>query len=278
MNVVDGLILADEKSPRTILVVGDAMVDVYVHGKMNKCQEGCVKFTQESQVAVPGGAANAARSLEHWKSEVVIVEGAGGPVKTRFMDGCRCVFRHDDERADPNLKQVREASLFILVNSPPNAVLLSDYDKGALTPEFIREVVDLCSLSGTPCVVDAKREPSLYEGAILKGNSDYRTKHADQIPFSANAVITYGGNNPILWDGGACHGTGVDLPSVYCVNHVGAGDCFAAHLALALAHGLSLVDSAAVAHCAGRVYVRHPHNRPPRPHEIAADMARAAHS
>lgn len=58
---------------------------------------------------------------------------------------------------------------------------------------------------------------------------------------------------------------------VNCVSHVGAGDCFAAHLVLALAHGFSLEDAAAIAHSAGRVYVQHEHNRPPMPEEIAED-------
>ena len=58
-------------------------------------------------------------------------------------------------------------------------------------------------------------------------------------------------------------------------NHVGAGDCFAAHLILGLAYGLSLEDAATVAHSAGRVYVQFPHNRPPLPSEIVADFATA---
>ena len=59
---------------------------------------------------------------------------------------------------------------------------------------------------------------------------------------------------------------------VRVVSHVGAGDCFGAHIVLALAHGFSLREAAALAHSAGRVYVQFPHNRAPRPEEIAADL------
>jgi sugar/nucleoside kinase (ribokinase family) len=57
------------------------------------------------------------------------------------------------------------------------------------------------------------------------------------------------------------------------VNHVGAGDCFAAHLTLALAYGFSLKEAAGLAHSAGRVYVQSFHNHPPFPTDIAADMS-----
>ena len=52
---------------------------------------------------------------------------------------------------------------------------------------------------------------------------------------------------------------------------VGAGDCFAAHLALAKSHGFSLHESAEIAYSAGRTYVQHLHNRPIMPHEVARD-------
>lgn len=60
---------------------------------------------------------------------------------------------------------------------------------------------------------------------------------------------------------------------VKIVSHVGAGDCFAAHLALALAYGFSLKEAAVLAHSAGRVYVQSLHNIPPHPAEILADMS-----
>ena len=63
-----------------------------------------------------------------------------------------------------------------------------------------------------------------------------------------------------------------ELPKVNCINHVGAGDCFGAHLVLALMYGFSLEDAATIAHSAGRVYVQHLHNRPPLPEEIEEDL------
>ena len=48
-----------DKKP-TILVIGDSMLDVYVHGTYDSCQENCPKFVEKERYRVPGGAANAA--------------------------------------------------------------------------------------------------------------------------------------------------------------------------------------------------------------------------
>ncbi len=159
----------------------------------------------------------------------------------------------------------------------PDAVLISDYDKGLLTPPFLRQVIDLCTLMGIVCVADAKRDPSLYEGAIIKGNQDYfgitgipeRVRRLD-----TRAVTTLGAYSPIVWDRGDCWSPVVRWQSISlnCVNHVGAGDCFAAHLTLGLSCGLSLKEAAAVAHSAGRVYVQRKYNEPPGIEEMKKDV------
>ena len=276
MNVVQKLIEADRVSPKLILVVGDGMTDIYIHGRLeDSCQEGCQKFVEKERVVVPGGAANAARSLKYWRTEVpaFYAYGPKGPIKTRFMDVSRCTFRHDNDYVDGNQSSIRQGVIDALRSSipfdallQPSAVLLSDYDKGMLTPEFIKEIVETCKRLGIPCVADVKRAPETYQGAILKGNVDWIERHR----YSPD-VLTRGEKQPIV-DGYWFVGLSNPVP---CVNHVGSGDCFAAHLTLALAHGFSLRDAAAIAHSAGRVYVQFPHNRPPRPDEIAEDMGSA---
>jgi D-beta-D-heptose 7-phosphate kinase/D-beta-D-heptose 1-phosphate adenosyltransferase len=199
--------------------------------------------------------------------------GAACSVKTRYIEDSRIVFRYDDDRkgtdgypeyeeyAHKHRKRALEAIHFA------GGVLLSDYDKGFLTQELIREVVDLCKQRGIPCVADAKREPAVYAGTVLKCNSAYVSKYLNVLRRD-NVIVTYGPTNPTVNDVEGCS----IVKHVECVNHVGAGDCFAAHLALALGYGFSLVDAAMLAHAAGRVYVQHPHNRPPHPCEIEEDL------
>jgi bifunctional ADP-heptose synthase (sugar kinase/adenylyltransferase) len=282
VNLVQKLIELDRTTPKRILVVGDGMTDVYIHGLVEtNCQEGCAKFVEESRTTVSGGAANAVRSLENWHTKVDYFGACPGSIKTRFMVGNRCVFRHDD---DDNvlsglLDVVRMEAVQAFRRNWYNAVLLSDYDKGTLTSEFIRDVVGWCKNRVIPCVADCKREPDVYRGCVLKCNQEYQHLHNGRLSNlvydvvnKQQLVVTCGSMNPIAWDSDSPWGLGYDLPNVKCINHVGAGDCFAAHLTLALAHGLSLKDAAAMAHSAGRVYVQYAHNRPPVPEEIAADM------
>lgn len=284
MSPIDRLIKEDRTLPRRILVIGDGMIDVYIHGHMVDCQEGCPKFMEEYYITRPGGAANAAKSLEHWfASRICVYDHGDCPIKTRFMVDDKCVFRHDDDRTNLDFGIIRHQIMETLVTWKPEGVLISDYDKGLLTPEFIQVVIVYCTARKIPCVVDAKREPALYEGAILKANGSWGVKYRTVESYRSikdtpvkNGVYveTHGGRYPGVWDGDRWIPTEdpYEFRQVTCLNHVGAGDCFAAHLTLALACGLSLKDAAAVAHSAGRVYVQRRHNTPPHPDEIKADM------
>lgn len=252
-----------------VAVIGDAMIDHWVHGRVENCQECCPKFVQEQHVEVPGGAANAKRCLDEWcRCDLVALTIEDRPHKWRFVDQSgEIVFRHDDERS--GVVGCRWVEYMLGMISNYQAVLLSDYDKGFLTPEFTVEIIKRCMTLKIPCVSDAKDVPGKYACSIIKGNLDWYLKHGGA------DVVTRGDEPPIV-KRGEMSSVSVHsdmLPSVPCVNHVGAGDCFAAVLTLALGCGFSLVDAAAVAHSAGRVYVQRPHNRPPRPEEVAADLA-----
>lgn len=278
---INRLIKEDRESPRTIFFVGDAMTDVYIHGKLGSCQEECYKLMEESYHSVPGGAANAERSLRNWKvNKISLFNEVLGPIKTRFMVNNKCVFRHDNDHCDFDKRTVRVKNWVTLNEciNEINAVLISDYDKGLLTPSFLEDVIKLCKQYKIPCVVDAKRQASIYKGAIIKGNVDWMVKHG--FGLTQNYVITQGGDSPYgmshtnsTWNAWAIESRRDVVYPV--VNHVGAGDCFASHLTLALAHDFSLKDAAAVAHSAGRVYVRHIHNRPPYPEEVREDVSNA---
>jgi bifunctional ADP-heptose synthase (sugar kinase/adenylyltransferase) len=274
MNLVQRLLAAIREKRKRILVIGDAMTDRWVHGRVEGCQDGCEKFVATGTHVTPGGAYNACACLNHWQidNDLYSYPADMYPIKTRFVQAGEVVWRWDDERrtVGPVPQHKYESALEMLPFS--NGVLLSDYDKGFLTPELIRQVVDLCRQRGIPCVADAKREPALYAGAILKCNAEYYKPNFEQIRQTYwHWVVTYGKRPAYVQD--TKGSVDIDHRSdIVCVNHVGAGDCFGAHLTLALAYGFSLVEAATLAHSAGRVYVQHPHNRPPLPSEIEADL------
>lgn len=240
-----------------LLVIGDAMTDVYVYGTLQSCQDGCQKFVEASRVALPGGAANAARSLMHQDCTIAFPQSIDISIKTRLIADGRIVFRLDND-AIPIDTDYRRSVLAALA-LPLDGVLISDYDKGALSESLLREVITTCIHRGIPCVADVKRGAWLYSGAIRKGNEDYD---------GACEVRTRGQRPPTV-DG---HTVPHPNTPVTLLNHVGAGDCFAAHLLLALANGAKLVDACTFAHSAGRVYVQHRHNYPPSIQEISVDL------
>ena len=265
-NLVERLFSCIREKRRQVVVIGDVMVDRWIDGRMEQCQDGCPKFVQEKVTDTPGGAANAERCLSGWGVATSLYGYALNdcPIKYRYVEDSRIVFRADDDgeaTRSSGYKWAHQLGLEMVGHA--GAVLLSDYDKGFLTPEFIREIARICMERCIPCIADVKRESSIYQGCILKANSDWyiRYGHAD--------VVTRGKDSPLLDELIQVR----YLPTVRCVNHVGAGDCFAAHLTLALAYGFSLDESAVLAHSAGRVYVQSPYNRPPLPAEIAEDLS-----
>lgn len=269
-RAIDRLIEMDRASPKSILVLGDAIEDVWVHGTLHECQDGCPKFVEHHRVSVPGGAANAARQLTEWCSRAYLNAGTYTPVssvKTRYVVDGRIVFREDAEHP-VHCPQIYLAILRAVRNY--HAVLISDYDKGTLSRDFIRQVISECKVL---VVSDAKREPEIYAGSILKCNNNYCNRHqAALLRWPYPVICTSGDYTPDVYLPSRESRDIPHRPKVTCVNHVGAGDCFAAHLVLALAHGLLMEDAAEVAHSAGRVYVQREHGLPPLPQEIKDDL------
>lgn len=251
--VIEKLIGLDKKDPKRIAIIGDALTDVWIHGKLLPSQDGCEKFVEEYRAKTPGGAANAVYSLNDWDVAIdgYFVEHSLRGVKTRYLVDDRIVFRHDNDARARYSSKIQGLHKY-------DAILLSDYDKGYLSSDIMARLIRQANELGIPIVTDCKRHPDIYAGAILKGNCDYYNT------YGRLDIVTRGSASPEV-NGKALE----ELPPVKCVNHIGAGDCFAAHLTLALAYGFSLEDAARVAHKAGWVYIQYPHNRPPRKEEIA---------
>lgn len=248
---IQDLIELDTKDTKHLCIIGDALTDIWIHGHLAKSQDGCDKFIEEKRIVTLGGAANAKNCLSDWNVNVSLFCQELRGTKTRYIVDNKIVFRHDRER---------ECTHRYLPNITKfDAILLCDYDKGYLESNYIQEIIQRANSCCIPCVVDVKRPIELYKGAITKGNCEYKGKLD---------IITRGSASPIV-NGIAQE----ELPTVICINHVGAGDCFSAHLILALAHGFSLLEAAYMANAAGRIYVQYPHNRYPRRQEIVYGTA-----
>jgi hypothetical protein len=304
-KVRPSLVVLDRAFPKRICVIGDPIVDVWVTGQPRACQDDCGCFVTGQEYLRPGGAAGAASQLGNWGCEVSLVaplsrkldrcfttgvctdlcfECPANPVKYRYVkpDG-RIAYRVDKEPACHGLSAsetatCREQALRLVREQDWHGLLISDYGKGFLDGPTVHGLVRACVSRGIRVVADLRLPPGCARGAVLKCNAEYAGHHPS-IAWQCT-VVTCGPMPPLVFLPGF-EGTvsrplppdpSLRWPPVRQANHVGAGDCFAAHLLLGLSHGLSLADAALWAHAAGRVYVQKPYGEPPEPAAVEADL------
>jgi D-beta-D-heptose 7-phosphate kinase / D-beta-D-heptose 1-phosphate adenosyltransferase len=187
-------------SKKSILVIGDVMLDRYLMGNVNRISPEApvpvVLLNQSEDRA--GGAANVAANLSGLGLPTQIIgcigEDATGIIlkkiiadsgigvdniiasqarptvsKTRVMSGSQQIVRIDDESAaafsaDEN-KQLL-VSIVKALEAKPSMVILSDYAKGVLSDGTCKAIIEHCKKLNIPVIADPKgRDYSKYKGA-----------------------------------------------------------------------------------------------------------------
>ncbi len=173
---------------RSILVIGDLMVDRYVVSQGRKLsREAPVPVADYiSEELVLGGAANLTNNLlalgakvktmgvvgsdepGKWLQEEltrkgadlsgVIVNGRPTSLKTRFILNHRQYLRIDKEYRSEVESHVTKQFLSSLgeLTEGADEVVFSDYDKGVITPELISNVVEECRVRGKKVLAQPK--------------------------------------------------------------------------------------------------------------------------
>ena len=189
---------------RTIAIAGDAMLDVYLKGDVERISPEApvpVVRVRERKLAL-GGAANVAQNVAALgaRAELVAVvgkdanagtlremlEAIGGETrslvevarptttKTRVLARMQQVVRFDEEDdgdlAPPEIERVLAAVARAVGGA--DALVLEDYNKGVLQPAVIRAAIDTANARKIPVVVDPKfRNFFAYKGAsVFKPN------------------------------------------------------------------------------------------------------------
>jgi D-beta-D-heptose 7-phosphate kinase / D-beta-D-heptose 1-phosphate adenosyltransferase len=291
---------------KRVLVLGDVMLDTFVYGQ-------CARLSPEAPVpvlriereqAMLGGAGNVARNVAALGGEAVLVgivgedapgralreriaaepaihaeliaDGRPTTAKVRFVAAGQQLLRVDAERieaADPDPL----AAAFERHLAAADAVVLSDYAKGVLSPPLLARVLGAARAAGKPVVADPKSpDVARYDGVtVLTPNAGEATgatgracgEDADvdaaaalllqRMPATAAVLVTRGARGMSLARRGAATR---HLPAlareVFDVS--GAGDSVVATLAMGLAAGLALADAAELANVAGGVAVSKP--------------------
>jgi rfaE bifunctional protein kinase chain/domain len=302
-----------------VAVVGDIMLDRYLIGETERLSpEAPVPVvTLRERHAALGGAANVAANVAAMGARCLLVGAvgddadgasirqelavaqledrfvltiAGRPTtsKTRIIARGQQIVRIDDEvdslLEGPDLERLVETAREALADA--DALLLEDYNKGALSPELISAVMEIAKRRGIPIVVDPKyRQFFQYGGAtVFKPNrrelesalgAAVDLKNGNALPEVLarlkvdNLLVTLGSEGMVLV---TKDGDLTQIPSmarqIYDVS--GAGDTVTAWLGTALAAGASLREAAQLANYAAGVEVGKPGVATVSPEEVLA--------
>ncbi len=192
-------------TPRTILIVGDLILDQYTYGSSKRISpEAPVPVVLvERQELKAGGAGNVALNLAKLGMKPRIVSRIGrdekGQIARSLLEGegidCRFLFtdittttsvknrvivssqqliRLDDERKDPLHREVEEEILSSIdeMLADVDLVAISDYAKGFLTDKVLRAIIGEARRRSIPCITDPKgTDFRKYSGStIIKPN------------------------------------------------------------------------------------------------------------
>jgi D-beta-D-heptose 7-phosphate kinase/D-beta-D-heptose 1-phosphate adenosyltransferase len=309
-----------------VAVVGDVMLDRFVTGAVERVSpEAPIPVLRVGDsTAMLGGAGNVLRNLAALGARPRLVAAVGDDgsaeelralaenaapgaarlialpgrptsVKVRYLAGGQQLLRTDweDTAAVPASAagELLDGARAALADA--QALVLSDYGKGVLTPDTIARLIDLARARGVPVIVDPKAaDYAVYAGADLvtpnraelaraSGRSlpDADGPEADAaLADAARALARRAGVSGVLATRGAHGMTLVEhaeaparhLPAaareVYDVS--GAGDTVVAALAAGRAGGLGLADAARIANVAAGIVVGKVGTAVARPDEL----------
>jgi D-beta-D-heptose 7-phosphate kinase/D-beta-D-heptose 1-phosphate adenosyltransferase len=195
--------LAHAIPTKTVLCVGDLMLDEFVYGEVSRISPEApapVIAARRSEINI-GGAGNVARNIaslggrcifvgligedeagarlktelgQHRGIESVLVGDPSRPTtrKVRFVSEhfSTHMLRADWEKAVPAAPDIEQKLIDAILPQLGRAdiVLLSDYAKGVLTARVIRNVIDAARKAGKRVIVDPKSANlAIYRGATL---------------------------------------------------------------------------------------------------------------
>jgi len=304
-----------------VLVVGDLMLDRYILGEVDRISpEAPVPVLRHVQrYERPGGAANVAMNLAglgcqtllagFWGNDTeqrelaafleaakidtagMVTTGLPTISKTRIVGRRQQLLRLDIESLEKPgaVDQQRLLERVVALVDKVHAVVLSDYAKGALTPELCEAVIRAARAKGVPVLADPKTPDfSKYSGAtmvcpnlnelsvatgvasheldaLLVGGEAQRKEH--ELRFLCVTMSEKGIR--VLSDEGTYHSP-ARAREVFDVS--GAGDTVIATLAASLAAGLKVESAVELANLAAGIVVGKVGTVPIAHHELIAAL------
>ena len=174
---------------KKVLVVGDAMIDAYMWGEINRMSpEAPVPVVEvkkhENRL---GGAANVALNLQSLGATPILCSVIGNDsqsilfkqliqnanlsnkglltatgrrttLKTRVIAENKHQLRIDEEDTHPITCETEFLNLIQEIIADVDVVILQDYNKGVLTAKVIAKVIEIANTKNIPTIVDPKKQ------------------------------------------------------------------------------------------------------------------------
>jgi len=187
--------LFDEFNSKKVLVIGDAMIDAYMFGEINRISpEAPVPVVEikyhENRL---GGAANVALNLKSLGANpilcsvigkdsngillkklmdnaklsttgIIISESKKTTIKTRVIADKKHQLRVDEEDTNQINNESKFIKLIKKLICEVDVVIMQDYNKGVLTHQVIRETIKIANNKSIPTIVDPKKDNFLSYG------------------------------------------------------------------------------------------------------------------
>lgn len=291
---------------RKVVILGDVMLDEFVWGDVTRISpEAPVPVVDVRRESIHlGGAANVLANVvalgaracvvgvigedsagdrlraslkdaspQQMEDYLVVAKGRPSTTKTRIIAHNQLVVRADREQRSPVNGQVEQQILTSLKQAlrDADAFVVSDYDKGVVTPRILEEILDV-AYKRVPVLVDPKiRNFAHYRPATLitpnhhealrmtnmEEDSDdglHKSAQAIREKLGCDAVLITRGDRGIMLLQGDTDPVFVETAAREVFDVTGAGDTVIATLATCLAAGATMFEAANLAnHAAGVV-------------------------
>ena len=205
---------------KKVLIIGDAMIDAYLWGEVNRMSpEAPVPVVEvkkhENRL---GGAANVALNLKSLGANPILCSVIGTDergvlfeklmkesnlsaegilssnkrkttIKTRVIAENKHQLRFDEEDTFPITETKEFLKLIESLMKDIDVIILQDYNKGVLIPEIIEGVIDSANKNGIPTIVDPKKlNFNSYKNCTIFKPNLAEIKSGMNIDFDANNV------------------------------------------------------------------------------------------
>jgi len=207
-----------------VLVIGDICEDVYIYGKCNRMSPAAPVpvFVETKHTRNLGMAGNVHKNLEALGVESALVcQQRWFPVKKRLVEEKtnHMIVRIDDDVKPERLVMPRKEILETF-----DAVIVSDYDKGALTEE---DIIYLCENHPHVFVDTKKKISALWDDkafCIKINEQEYERSFSNNGHYHDNLIVT------LSESGCSYRGKRYGVEKVEVKDLAGAGDTFLAAL------------------------------------------------